>query len=737
MAYFYVKWQQESLKWLKKSCIDGYDFNILDHAFRLRRVHPNFMMKDIVGELRKDGQMVECAYNIKGSRIRRLLELKEFENLEIIAAIFALKERYPGYSDENIAEELNKTGIKIIRVQPISIEEIKNLLQNKLLMNSSAARQVFCSIATNPKLTYRDLADMLNRDGKRMVLEYPITKEDVDKILKLGKIKPDTIKLIFNFRNDNRDLTDHTIAILLRKKGCRCANGRFMSRKTIQDILQFAVPTKSELLIRINEILNDNPQIIAQDILSLLRNECFMMRRVSLFSEDFIKELFLINNNKIKIESHIRILDIKCNHPDWTEDEIKSELIKEGHISINEEIVSGICVKNILIQGKGFKSDTIFKISSLKNSNPSWNEKDIVDELHRSQCKIRLERKVLERDFCSTLRSNELRIWSKIAITFILFLILFILTNAMPIPPINHPPEMVEFIANPGSTSTIGDTVKWTANAMDNENDLLEYRYYLDNLSVGYWSVSKNWTWSPSTAGTHTIGVKVRDNHHSSEGDCSAKMQYTIVAKANQPPESVTLIANPESPQEAGTSVTFTATASDPDDDKLDYIFLLDEQIVQSSTSNTWIWSPSTTGTHTIGVKVRDNHHSSEGDLFTEVEYTIDKANQPPGAVTLIADPESPQEAGTSVTFTATASDPDDSQLDYIFLLDKQIKQSSTSNTWIWSPSTIDARTHTVGVKVRDNHHSSEGDCSTSTGFVINRNPQLATAETIISSQYP
>ena len=52
------------------------------------------------------------------------------------------------------------------------------------------------------------------------------------------------------------------------------------------------------------------------------------------------------------------------------------------------------------------------------------------------------------------------------------------------------------------------------------------------------------------------------------------------------------LTADKESPQVTGSAVAFTAAASDPENDPLQYLFLLDGQVVQDwSDSLSWSWT--------------------------------------------------------------------------------------------------------------------------------------------------
>ncbi len=73
----------------------------------------------------------------------------------------------------------------------------------------------------------------------------------------------------------------------------------------------------------------------------------------------------------------------------------------------------------------------------------------------------------------------------------------------------------------------------------------------------------------------------------------------------NNPPQVVGLAADQPSPQIAGAAVTFTAAASDPENDPLQFMFLVDGQPRTDFTDNpSWTWATSSQdiGSHTIEV---------------------------------------------------------------------------------------------------------------------------------------
>ena len=144
--------------------------------------------------------------------------------------------------------------------------------------------------------------------------------------------------------------------------------------------------------------------------------------------------------------------------------------------------------------------------------------------------------------------------------------------------------------------------------------------------------------------------------------------------KANKPPKLISLTSDKPSSQDAGMPITWTAKAKDPDNDQIFYKFLLNDNHVTNWTkNNTWVWNTTNddVGENQIEVQVRDGKYGhalpNEFDGSKNVSFTITEPkpkpaipeNQPPFIVSLVSDKFSPQDAGTIITWTAKASDPE------------------------------------------------------------------------------
>ncbi|MCX6676420.1 MAG: transglutaminase-like domain-containing protein [Methanothrix sp.] len=83
-----------------------------------------------------------------------------------------------------------------------------------------------------------------------------------------------------------------------------------------------------------------------------------------------------------------------------------------------------------------------------------------------------------------------------------------------------------------------------------------------------------------------------------------------------------------------------------------------------------------------------------------------EKSNKPPKLISLTPDKTSPQEAGTTITWTAEAKDLDKDQISYRFFInDESATNWSKDNKWIWATTDDDAGENQVEIRIRDGKH--------------------------------
>lgn len=308
----------------------------------------------------------------------------------------------------------------------------------------------------------------------------------------------------------------------------------------------------------------------------------------------------------------------------------------------------------------------------------------------------------------------------------------------------NSPPEITEFAASPGSPAAAGTIVTLTAGATDPDGDIVIYRFLIDGRPLGNWSAMNSWRWDTSAlaGGRYNISVQARDGKHAREDAADDETMFSYSLKqSNRTPELSGLSADPEGPEEPGARVTWTARASDPDGDPISYRFLLDDRPATDwSESPVWRWDTSGLDArrYNITVRVRDGKHAT-GDATddeTWASYMLSSPNKPPQVIDLAAEARGDHMPGSRVTWTATASDPEDDPISYRFLLDGTTSTDwSDSPTWRWDTTGLTPGDYNITVQVRDGKHADGNatveafDDSESASFALataNRPPQVS-----------
>jgi uncharacterized membrane protein len=220
---------------------------------------------------------------------------------------------------------------------------------------------------------------------------------------------------------------------------------------------------------------------------------------------------------------------------------------------------------------------------------------------------------------------------------------------------------------------------------------------------------SQNVSPSPKTTPKATPSTQSTASPESTESP-----QSIAFLNSNLPPKLEGLKADKSNPLQ-GSTVQWTANASDPDGDELYYRFLEDGSAVTDwSQSDSWIWNTSSSapGDRRITVLARDAKHAAEDSFDDSMNATITimANNQPPVLESLQPDKPSPQEKGAIVLWKASALDPDNDKILYKFFLNgREAKKWSKSNSWSWPTENLPAGDYQITVMARDGKHAPEG----------------------------
>jgi hypothetical protein len=264
----------------------------------------------------------------------------------------------------------------------------------------------------------------------------------------------------------------------------------------------------------------------------------------------------------------------------------------------------------------------------------------------------------------------------------------------------NLPPRINVLYSDRPAPQFAGSWIRWTAIASDAEGDQLQYKFYLRGPSTsGFWvdqtgwGHNNRWIWrtNPMDLGYSEVLVAVRDGKHAGPRDSDDyEIADYFIIDLNQPPIITSLASNVNSPQPIGATVWWRATATDMEGDPVFFRYWLKGPATGGiwrlardwSTDSTWTWptSPTDAGTSEIQVQVRDGQHASPSgwDDDAGALFTVLLPNLPPTLISLKPDKPSSQVAGTTIKWTAIASDPDKESVFYKFWL----KGPSTAGTW-------------------------------------------------------
>jgi HEAT repeat protein len=289
----------------------------------------------------------------------------------------------------------------------------------------------------------------------------------------------------------------------------------------------------------------------------------------------------------------------------------------------------------------------------------------------------------------------------------------------------DDPPVISALTSDKTSPQGTGSVITWTAKATDPNGDQVLYRFFLDYEPVTDWTEDATWTWTaPAEVGMYRVEAQVRDGTHAGpNGMDDRKLVSFEITGSNEPPTISALTPDKASPQEPGSAITWTAEADDPDGDQVLYRFFLDDEpMTDWMTENSWTWTVIELGLHWYEVRVRDGKHAGPDGMDDRVlsNVEISSPNRPPAINSLETDKLSPQEAGAIIFWTATATDAEDDDLEYRFLLNGGTVQDwSSDSTWEWSTSVSDIGSHEIEVEVRDGKHDLDGDDSRSNEFEV------------------
>ena len=220
---------------------------------------------------------------------------------------------------------------------------------------------------------------------------------------------------------------------------------------------------------------------------------------------------------------------------------------------------------------------------------------------------------------------------------------------------------------------------------------------------------SFSWTPTASQVGTHTITFQVEDG----AGATDSEAVTVTVSESNENPVLGAIGAKGVNELAA---LTFTATATDGDNDTLEFTLVGTPPSGASITSGgafSWTPSESQDGTHSVTARVSDGNGGSDSETIT---VTVGEVNQDP-ALNPIG-PKGVNRPGT-LAFTATASDGDviggtADSLEFSLAGTPPSGASITpGGAFSWTPTESQIGTHTITIRVEDSSGAADSGAVT------------------------
>ena len=198
----------------------------------------------------------------------------------------------------------------------------------------------------------------------------------------------------------------------------------------------------------------------------------------------------------------------------------------------------------------------------------------------------------------------------------------------------NNPPNKPSITAGPTS-GVIDVEYMYTAVATDPDNDWLAYRFDFGNTMTGWTSYTGsgvgNWEtniWS--VPGTYQVKAQAKDIP-GAISSWSNPLTVTISPGVNQPPNKPSTPSGPAN-GDAGTTYTYTSSATDPDGDSISYLFEWGDDTDSGWTdpipsgqtaTETHKWSDQ--GNYEVKVKARDVPDLDESEWSDPLSVTMPK----------------------------------------------------------------------------------------------------------------
>lgn len=315
----------------------------------------------------------------------------------------------------------------------------------------------------------------------------------------------------------------------------------------------------------------------------------------------------------------------------------------------------------------------------------------------------------------------------------------------------------------------VGQAITFDASqSKDRSGKIISYEWDFDDGYAGKKaSVSHEYT----DTGTYAVKLTVTNDkgaQNTSIINILIKPKEDSPISTKQVPTIETFMPDKSSPQNRGTTITWTVEAKDAENDPILYLFLLNGQTATDwQSQNQWSWTATEAdiGDNQITVWIKDGNHDFVAGRFdnqkdqhfqiieplltvqtsqNEGVYgeslvplagagiqeagpspvmaaspdqlaPIEPQNQAPMIVELTSSPSGSQKAGAAIAFSVAAMEAVPNLIYYQFLLDGKPRTDWSENpTWTWDTTLDDVGSHRVEARIKDGRHNEGWDDSRS-----------------------
>ena len=240
--------------------------------------------------------------------------------------------------------------------------------------------------------------------------------------------------------------------------------------------------------------------------------------------------------------------------------------------------------------------------------------------------------------------------------------------------------------------------------ASDSDGTVVSYQWREGALVIAN---SATFTYTPTTIGNHVLTLYATDD------DGAVDTDTMVVASLEIPNVAPTANAGGNKKIIVNTAVTIVGSGSDSDGSIVSYLWK--EGTTVLSNSNSFSYTPTTVGNHTLTLTVTDDDGATDADTMM---VTAD--NVPNVAPTANAGGNKVVYVNSSVIVTGSGSDSDGTIVSYLWKEGTTTK--STSASFTYTPTTVG--NHTLTLTVTDNDGAFDSDSMVVTSRAIpNKKP--------------